>query len=139
MLWGAGILALVVLAIIAIFAIARITGGPNAFQEKKEKEAGVEEDKGTQKNEPPQQEKDTDSAVIRISGTQGVSYRGNYGTTQSGSTTVEGTLGAAPTDYEVPLETERFRFDTVHASFSNDPPRQQGTLRVEILADGEVV
>ena len=36
------------------------------------------------------------------------------------------------------METERFRFDTVHASFSKDPPRQQGTLRVEILADGEV-
>jgi hypothetical protein len=51
----------------------------------------------------------------------------------------EGTLGAAPTDYEVPLETKRFRFDAVHASFSKDPPRQQGTLSVEILVNDEVV
>src|SRR5918999_516063 len=43
---------------------------------------------------------DADSLVLRISGTPGVQFSGNY-TTPRGSQNFSGTLGATPTDYEL--------------------------------------
>ncbi len=41
-----------------------------------------------------------DSVVLRISGTPGVEFSGNY-TTPKGSQNLSGTLGTTPTDYEL--------------------------------------
>src|SRR5918998_804077 len=43
---------------------------------------------------------DADSLVLRISGTPGVQFSGNY-TTPQGSQNFSGTLGTTPTDYEL--------------------------------------
>ena len=51
---------------------------------------------------------------------------------------MDGTLGAAPDEYEVEANTGRFQFDIITATFqkrSLDP----GDLRVEIVSDGDVV
>src|ERR687894_2633656 len=42
----------------------------------------------------------TNSVVLRISGTPGVQFSGNY-TTPQGSQDISGTLGAAPTEYKL--------------------------------------
>src|SRR5215216_2949483 len=42
----------------------------------------------------------TNSVVLRISGTPGVHFSGNY-TTAQGSQDISGTLGTAPTDYKL--------------------------------------
>src|SRR5215204_6147128 len=42
----------------------------------------------------------TNSVVLRISGTPGVQFSGNY-TMAQGSQDISGTLGAAPTDYKL--------------------------------------
>ena len=48
----------------------------------------------------------TDSVVLRVSGTPGVRFSGNYATPQ-GSHDFSGTLGAAPTDYKLGGEGSR--------------------------------
>jgi hypothetical protein len=75
-------------------------------------------------------------ATIRVSGMQGVAYGGAFGSVEAGSKSVEGVLGEEPADYEVPLNADGFEFVT--ANFYKKPQTGAGTLRVQILIDGEV-
>ena len=77
----------------------------------------------------------TNSVVLRISGTPGVHFSGNY-TTPQGSQDISGTLGAAPTDYKLGGA------DVAGMSVVTANVQKQGTygsLKVEILKDGQVV
>ncbi len=77
----------------------------------------------------------TGSLVLRISGTPGVGFSGNY-TTPQGSQNFSGTLGAAPTDYELGGEgIAGFNVVTVNVQKQGT----SGTLKVEILENGQVV
>ena len=76
-----------------------------------------------------------ESVVIRISGTPGVRFSGNY-TTPQGSHDFSGTLGTAPTDYELGGEG----FAGLNAVTANVHKQgTSGTLKVEVLKDGQVV
>src|SRR5215213_2337643 len=75
------------------------------------------------------------SVVLRISGTPGVQFSGNY-TTPQGSQDISGTLRAAPTDYKLGGE------GVAGMSVVTANVQKQGTygsLKVEILKDGQVV
>ena len=77
----------------------------------------------------------TNSAVLRISGTQGVQFSGNY-TTPQGSQDISGTLGADPTEYNLGGQ------DVAGMSVLTANVQKQGTygtLKVEILKDGQVI
>jgi hypothetical protein len=77
----------------------------------------------------------TDSLVLRISGTQGVQFSGNY-TTPQGSQDISGTLGTTPTDYNLGGQ------DVAGMSVLTANVQKQGTygtLKVEILKDGQVI
>ncbi len=77
----------------------------------------------------------TNSVVLRISGTPGVQFSGNY-TTPQGSQDISGTLGKAPTDYKLGGE------DVAGVSLVTVNVQKQGTygtLKVELLKDGQVV
>ncbi len=88
-------------------------------------------------------EKNNDVAVVvvRVSGTQGTPYAGEYGPTDQEPQRVEGTLRAEPTDYEVKNVQGGF-FDSglkpVFVLFWKTRPADEGTLKVEILVDGVV-
>lgn len=79
-----------------------------------------------------------ESLIIRVSGTEGVVYKGVYATsfTDEDETTVkEATIDSDPTEYEVDLQGGKDK--AVLADFTKT---QSGTgqLKVEIVADGEV-
>jgi hypothetical protein len=77
----------------------------------------------------------TNSVVLRISGTPGVQFSGNY-TTPQGSQDISGTLGTAPTDYKLGGEgVAGMSVVTVNVQKQGT----YGTLKVEILKDGQVV
>ena len=77
----------------------------------------------------------TNSVVLRISGTPGVQFSGNY-TTPQGSQEISGTLGTAPTDYKLGGEgVAGMNVITVNVQ----KHETYGTLKVEILKDGLVV
>jgi hypothetical protein len=78
---------------------------------------------------------DADSLVLRISGTPGVGFSGNY-TTPQGSQNFSGTLGTTPTDYELGGEGVA-GLNVVTANVQKQG--MGGTLRVEILKNGQVV
>jgi hypothetical protein len=80
-------------------------------------------------------EGNADSLVLRISGTPGTKFSGNY-TTPQGSQNFSGTLGATPTEYELGGEgVAGVNLVTVNVQ------KQEvgGTLKVEILRNGQVV
>jgi hypothetical protein len=77
----------------------------------------------------------TDSLVLGISGTPGVGFSGNY-TTPQGSQNFSGTLGTTPTDYELGGEGVA-GLNVVTANVQKQGIG--GTLRVEILKNGQVV
>lgn len=75
------------------------------------------------------------SLVLRVSGSPGVGFSGNY-TTASGSKNVSGAVGGQPTDYELSGKG----VGGVNIVTAN--VRKQGgngALKVEILEDGRVV
>jgi hypothetical protein len=77
----------------------------------------------------------TNSVVLRISGTPGVHFSGNY-TTPQGSQGISGTLGTTPTEYKLGGE------GVAGMSVVTVNVQKQGTygsLKVEILKDGQVV
>src|SRR5215207_844925 len=77
----------------------------------------------------------TNSVVLRISGTPGVQFSGNY-TTPQGSQEISGTLGTDPTDYKLGGEgVAGMSVVTVNVQ----KQETYGTLKVEILKDGQVV
>jgi hypothetical protein len=76
-----------------------------------------------------------DSLALRISGTPGVEFSGNY-TTPQGSQTFSGTLGTTPTGYELGGEgIAGVNVVTVNVQKQGT----MGTLKVEILRNGQVV
>src|SRR5215217_2282158 len=77
----------------------------------------------------------TNSVVLRISGTPGVHFSGNY-TTPQGSQDIRGTLGAASTAYKLGGEGVA-GMSVVTANVQKQGT--YGTLKVEILEDGQVV
>ena len=77
----------------------------------------------------------TNSVVLRISGTPGVQFSGNY-TTPQGSQDISGTLGTAPTDYK--LGGEGVAGVSV-VTVNLQKQETYGTLKVELLKDGQVV
>ena len=77
----------------------------------------------------------TNSVVLRISGTPGVHFSGNY-TTPQGSQDISGTLGTAPTDYKLGGEGVA-GMNVVTANVQKQGT--YGTLKVEISKDGQVV
>jgi hypothetical protein len=78
---------------------------------------------------------DADSLVLRISGTPGVEFGGNY-TTPQGSQNFSGTLGTTPTDYELGDEGIA-GLNVVTANVRKQG--MGGTLKVAILKNGQVV
>ena len=76
-----------------------------------------------------------DSLVLRISGTPGVQFSGNY-TTPQGSQNFSGTLGTTPTEYELGGEGIA-GLNVVTANVQKQGT--YGTLKVEILKNGQVV
>ncbi len=76
-----------------------------------------------------------DSLVLRISGTPGGQFSGNY-TTPQGSQNFSGTLEATPTEYELGGEgVAGLNVVTVNVQ----KLETNGTLKVEILKNGQVV
>jgi hypothetical protein len=76
-----------------------------------------------------------ESVVLRISGTPGLQFSGNY-TTPEGSRNISGTLGVNPTDYDLGGEGVA-GFNVVTANVYKEGT--SGTLKVEILENGQVV
>jgi hypothetical protein len=76
-----------------------------------------------------------ESVVLRISGTPGLQFSGNY-TTPEGSRNISGTLGVDPTDYDLGGEGVA-GFNVVTANVYKE--ETNGTLKVEILKNGQVV
>ena len=77
----------------------------------------------------------TNSFVLRISGTPGLQFSGNY-TTPQGSQDISGTLGTTPTDYKLGGEGVA-GMSVVTANVQKQGT--YGTLKVEILKDGQIV
>jgi hypothetical protein len=76
-----------------------------------------------------------ESVVLRISGTPGLQFSGNY-TTPESSKNISGTLGVNPTDYDLGGEGVA-GFNVVTANVYKEDT--SGTLKVEILENGQVV
>ena len=77
----------------------------------------------------------TNTVVLRISGTPGVQFSGDY-TTPQGSQDISGTLGTTPTEYKLGGQ------DVAGMTVVTANVQKQGTygtLKVEILKDGQVV
>src|SRR5215203_6701397 len=77
----------------------------------------------------------TNSVVLRISGTPRIQFSGNY-TTPQGSQDISGTLGTTPTDYKLGGEGVA-GMSVVTANVQKQGT--YGTLKVEILNDGQIV
>jgi hypothetical protein len=77
----------------------------------------------------------TNSVVLRISGTPGVQFSGNY-TTPQGSQDISGTLGSTPRDYKLGGDGVA-GMSVVTANVQKQGT--YGTLKVEILKDGQAV
>ncbi len=88
------------------------------------------------RNTAAQPPRETARDVVRVSGTQGTEYSGVYGGAAAGTTTVDGTLGAEPKEYQ--LEIGDGASDDISAAFKKTR-LGAGTLKVEIVANGEVV
>lgn len=73
--------------------------------------------------------------VVRVSGTRGTAYTGAYGPPAK-TQVANGTLEAEPTDYELKVESE---VGGVSAVFRKTEPDDEGLLRVEILANDELL
>lgn len=73
--------------------------------------------------------------MVRVTGTEGLKFTGNVGTL-GGTHSVEGTI---PKEYEVQVKTGEMDFDSV-TTFSKDfLDETEGTMRVEIVYEGQVV
>ena len=81
-------------------------------------------------------EESTRTATVRLSGTEGTVYAGNYGNLDN-SEYAEGVLEAEPIEFEVNMRESGF--DVVTTSFTKPNTSDTGLLTVEILSEGEVV
>jgi len=83
----------------------------------------------------------TATVTVRVSGTQGIGYDGTIGTSETGQKSIDGTIGTTPDDYELSLNMSPESTDLVTAEVGKHPLKnsQPGTLKLELLVDGEVV
>jgi hypothetical protein len=81
------------------------------------------------------------TVTVRVSGTKGLGYTGTIGTSETGQKSIDGTLDTIPEDYELPLNTSSGSTDGVTAEVGKNPldVRSSGTLRLQLLVDGQVV
>lgn len=93
-------------------------------------------EKGEAPDNLPSSPEEADEVVVRVSGTEGTAYSGTYGTIEGTLQTVDETVGADPTVYDV--EVEEGVADGVTAGFQKTQPGSE-ELSVEILADDKVV
>ncbi len=84
----------------------------------------------------PSTPEEASSVVVRVSGTEGTAYSGDYGSIEGTLQPVDGALGDEPTEYEV--EVEEGVSDGVIAGFQKTQPGGE-KLKVEVLADDQVV
>lgn len=126
-------------ALLVGIAIGSNTAGQQVSEPAPTVQPGNEPTPVTEPSEPvpvPKDESGTAEAVVRVTGTEGLKFTGNVGTL-GGSRSVEGTI---PKEYEVQVKTGELDFDSVTAFFSKDfLDETEGTLRVEIVYEGQVV
>ncbi len=84
----------------------------------------------------PASPEEAGEVVVRVSGAEGTAFSGTYGSIEGELRTVDDTIGAEPTEYQV--EIEEGVADGVTAGFQKTQPGT-GELNVEILADDEVI
>lgn len=96
---------------------------------------GSGEDGEAPENVPASPE-EAGEVVVRVSGAEGTAYSGTYGSIEGDLQTVDDTIGAEPTEYQV--EVEEGVADGVTAGFQKTQSGP-GELNVEILADDEVI
>ena len=134
LIWGAGILGLLVVAIVAIVVLARLMGGPNAFQSSSSGSTTTQQAQGGSANTTPAM------LTVRVTGDPGIDYMGNIGTHDTGQKSISGTTSPTPDDYQLQLNNDRHSGDNLTASVSKHPsagqggPKSQpGTLTLQIL------
>jgi hypothetical protein len=74
------------------------------------------------------------TATVRITGTPGVPFNGNYGSTSAGNRSVD---GAIPEDFETSYKSGFGQFDVVTAFFQKQTD-DASELTVQIVVDGQV-
>lgn len=84
----------------------------------------------------PASPEEAGEVIVRVSGTEGTVYSGTYGSIEGDLQTVDDTIGAEPTEYQV--EVEEGVADGVTAGFQKTQPGT-GELNVEIVADDQVI
>jgi len=98
----------------------------------------------SKKTPEPKQERGVPASevVLRVSGTAGVPYRGNFGgiaQSVNGRQPIEGTVGEEESEFLLSDITGDVNVTTVTATASKGGPRIEGDLRLQILHQGEVV
>ena len=84
----------------------------------------------------PASPEEAGEVAVRVSGAEGTAYSGTYGSIEGDLQTVDDTIGAEPTEYQV--EVEEGVADGVTAGFQKTQSGP-GELNVEILADDEII
>ncbi len=124
----------VLFALLAIVAALALTFGPPAFLGGSGQEGSVEQPTPPEKT--PEQKKEEDdtpqTVTIRVTGTPGVAFVGNYAAGGGSSGSLE---GVTPQDFEVPVQTEA---DDVAANVRK-PNEGTEELTLQLLVGGEVV
>ena len=135
---GTALLAPMLLLAALVLALSGCGGGGDGGGEETTSErTGGGETTGAEADlDVPARPEEATSVVVRVSGTEGVAYSGNYGTLEGPVEIVDDTIGAEPTYYEV--QVQEGVSDGVVASFRKTEPGQ-GELRVQTLADDKVV
>ncbi len=89
----------------------------------------------------PSTPEEAGTVLVRVSGAQGTTYTGSYGTLGGEFQTVEDTLGDEPQEYEVQFEEDSpdgVSGSAVSASFQKSDAGT-GELKAELVADDVVV
>ena len=112
-----------------------------------EEQAGASPKSKAQQKAPSKARADREAAasevILRISGTDGVPYRGSFGgigSDQSGRQELEGAIGQGINEYRLSdIMGGDVQVRDVSAYISKARPNVEGNLRVQILYQGEVV
>jgi len=125
-------LSLVVKILIFVLALGILGGGGDSEEEGSRNAPSTTVQPAETTAQP--EEAAVENVVVRVSGTPGTAYSGSYGTFQSAQA-VDDTLEVEPVDYEIEGRVS----DILAVVFRKTQPADEGTLKVEILVDGEVV
>ena len=125
-------LSLVLSVLILVFALGSLVGCGDSEDEESSNAPSTTVQPAETTMQP--EEAAVENVVVRVSGTPGTAYSGSYGTFQSAQA-VDDALGVEPADYEI----EGSVSDILAAVFRKTQPADEGTLRVEILVDSEIV